>query len=162
MKIQPFKSNPNVIAELVDLILYCQNIEAGLGIPMAEQPDVFEIPDYYQNRGGQFWVSFDDDGHVAGCIGLLRVTDTTAVLKKFFVYPQFRGRPVSLGWQLYQTLLEESKHRGFQRLVLDTPEGEHRSHRFYERQGFVQCSYEDLGVEYAFPDRDSRFYQLTL
>lgn len=110
MKITTFKSQPTVIAELVDLILYCQNTEAKLGITMAEQPDVFAIADYYQAPGGQFWIAFDD-GHVAGCIGLLRVSATTAVLKKFFVYPQFRGQPIRLGWQLYQKLLTQAKKR---------------------------------------------------
>ena len=162
MKITVFKHNPRVVAELVDLILYCQNTEAKLGITMAKQPAVFAIPDYYQTSGGQFCVAFDEAGHVAGCIGLLRVSATTAVLKKFFVYPKFRGHPISLGWQLYQTLLQGAQASSFQRLVLDTPEAEHRSHRFYERQGFKQCRYEDLGVDYAFPNRNSRFYVLAL
>ncbi|WP_461215083.1 GNAT family N-acetyltransferase [Lacticaseibacillus sp. GG6-2] len=162
MQISTFKSNPVIMAELVDLILFCQNSEAHLGIAMADQPDVFEIEAHYQATGGDFWIAQDDAGHVAGCIGLLKLTPTTAVLKKFFVYPRFRGRPQSLGWQLYQTLIQAAHARGLTHLVLDTPEGEHRSHRFYERQGFTRCRREDLGVSYAFPDRDSRFYQLTL
>nr|WP_252904148.1 hypothetical protein [Secundilactobacillus silagei] len=82
MRITTFKNDPTVVAELVDLILYCQNTEAKLGITMAEQPDVFAISDYYQTSGGQFWVALDNTDHVAGCIGLLRVSATTAVLKK--------------------------------------------------------------------------------
>ncbi|MFD1485140.1 GNAT family N-acetyltransferase [Lacticaseibacillus baoqingensis] len=162
MQIAPFHTDPHIIAELVDLILYCQDTEAKLGITMAEQPDVFMIPDYYQAPGGEFWVAQTDSGKVAGCIGLLKLSPTTAVLKKFFVYPQFRGRPVSLGWQLYQTLVAAAKQKGLSRLVLDTPEAEHRSHRFYERQGFTRCTRADLGVDYPFPDRGSRFYQLSL
>ncbi|KRN25052.1 GNAT family N-acetyltransferase [Lacticaseibacillus camelliae] len=162
MHIAAFESDPHTIAELVDLILFCQDGEAKLNITMAEQPDVFAIPTYYQVPGGGFWVAKDEAGHVAGCIGLLKLTATTAVLKKFFVYPQFRGRPVSLGWQLYQVMLQAARAKGFTRLVLDTPEAEHRSHQFYERQGFTRCRREDLGGDYAFPDRASRFYQLNL
>lgn len=162
MQIAAFESDPHTIAELVDLILFCQDTEARLGITMAEQPDVFAIPEYYLGPGGGFWVAKDEAGHVAGCIGLLRLTATTAVLKKFFVYPQFRGRPTSLGWQLYQVLIQAARAKDFTRLVLDTPEAEHRSHQFYERQGFTRCRREDLGGDYAFPDRASRFYQLNL
>lgn len=161
MEISPYTPNVHTTAELIDLILFCQNTEAHLNITMAEQPDVLAIPAYYQARGGQFWVA-KAAGHVAGCIALLPVDNTTAVLKKFFTYPQFRGKNDHLGWQLYQTLVKEAQRLAFKRLVLDTPEAEHRSHRFYERQGFVQVPFAQLGVNYAFPDRHSRFYQLTL
>ncbi|WP_390410231.1 GNAT family N-acetyltransferase [Lacticaseibacillus jixiensis] len=161
MQIEPYHDDPKHLAELVDLILYCQNTEAHLNIKMADQPDVFAIAEHYQAPGGNFWLALEQQ-HVVGCIGLLPVTPTVAVLKKFFVDPEFRGQPHVLGWQLYQTLLTAAKAQGIKRLVLDTPEAEHRSHRFYERQGFIQCQLADLGVTYAFPDRQSRFYQLTL
>lgn len=161
MQLSPYRSDPQTTAELVDLILYCQNTEAKLNITMAEQPDVLMIPDYYQARGGEFWVAKDHD-HVAGCIALLPVDKHTAVLKKFFTYPQFRGGNVHLGWQLYQMFLAYAQAHDFKRIVLDTPEGEHRSHQFYERQGFKQISFDELGVDYAFPDRHSRFYALNL
>ncbi|EFR88930.1 gnat family acetyltransferase [Listeria marthii FSL S4-120] len=48
MKIKHYANNPKHLAELVDLINYCQNIEADLDIKMAEQADIFEIEDYYQ------------------------------------------------------------------------------------------------------------------
>ncbi len=162
MHISTFNSNPLIIAELIDLILFCQNTEAHLGITMAEQPDVLTIPATYQAPGGDFWVACSPDRHVAGCIGLLRLTPTVAALKKFFVYPQFRGRPTRLGWQLYATLLAAATAKGITRLVLDTPEAERRSHHFYERQGFIRCQKADLGVDYHYPDRASRFYQLTI
>lgn len=161
MEISPYVTDPQRTAELIDLILYCQNTEAHLGITMAEQPDVLMIPEYYQARGGEFWVATQAQ-HVAGCIALFPIDAHTAVLKKFFTYPQFRGQTVHLGWQLYQTLHHFVKSAGFTRLVLDTPEGEHRSHQFYERQGFVQVPFDQLGVNYAFPDRHSRCYVLSL
>jgi N-acetylglutamate synthase-like GNAT family acetyltransferase len=161
MQILPYMPDPQTTAELIDLILFCQNTEAHLGITMAEHPDVLMIQDYYQARGGQFWVA-TQDGHVAGCIALLPVDHDTTVLKKFFTYPQFRGGAVHLGWQLYQTLLTYAQAQPFKRLVLDTPEAEHRSHQFYERQGFKQITFDQLGVTYAFSDRHSRFYALNL
>lgn len=42
------------MAGIVDLVNYCQNIEAHLDIKMVEQSDLFMIKDYYQKKGGSF------------------------------------------------------------------------------------------------------------
>ncbi|WP_461226275.1 GNAT family N-acetyltransferase [Lacticaseibacillus suihuaensis] len=162
MIIAPLTQTPHHTAELVDLVNYCQNIEAKLAIKMAEQDDIFQLDDYYRRPGGEFWGALTDDGRLVGCIGLLPLDGDTAVLKKFFTYPDFRGRPHHLGLALYETPLKAAKDRGLTRLVLDTPENEHRSHSFYERQGFTRIDRDQLGVAYAFPDRDSRYYELRL
>lgn len=161
MKIQPLTQTAHHTAEIVDLINYCQNIEAKLAITMAEQDDIFQIDAYYRRRGGEFWGARADE-RLVGCIALLPLNDETAVLKKFFTYPEFRGQPHRLGQALFTTFLNAAQAQGFKRIVLDTPENEHRSHHFYERQGFVRISREQLGGQYAFPDRDSRYYALKL
>lgn len=161
MQIIPYQNNPQYQAELVDLINYCQNIEAKLNIKMAEQDDIFQIQTYYQAKGGNFWIALEND-KVVGSIALLPLDHQTAVLKKFFTYPDFRGQPQRLGAKLYQTLLDFAQEHSFQRIVLDTPEGETRSHYFYEKKGFKQVSSEDFNANYPYPDRDSRLYQLIL
>lgn len=90
MEIKHYANNPKHLAELTDLINYCQNIEANLDIKMAEQADIFEIEDYYQKQGGQFWIALHDN-KVVGSIALLPFDKETAILKKFFTYPEFRG-----------------------------------------------------------------------
>lgn len=82
MEIKEYENNPYHLAQLVDLINYCQNIEAKLDIKMAEQDDIFQIENYYQNRKGQFWIALENE-KVVGSIALLRIDDKTAVLKKF-------------------------------------------------------------------------------
>lgn len=138
MRIKPYETNPHHLAQLVDLINYCQNIEAKLNIKMAEQDDIFQIETYYQAKGGNFWIALDDTNKVVGSIALLPLNENTAVLKKFFTYPEFRGQPQRLGAKLYQQLITFAKDNHFQRIVLDTPEGETRSHYFYEKNGFLQ------------------------
>lgn len=157
IKIEPFENTPKHTAQLVDLINYCQNIEAGLNIKMAEQDDIFQIKDYYQRRGGQFWLATDDK-QVVGSIALLPIDNHYAVLKKFFTYPDYRGNPHRLGVQLFELLIQFAKNQNFREIVLDTPENEHRSHFFYEKHGFKLISREKLPVSYQFPDRDSRIY----
>lgn len=161
MQIESFQENPQHLAQLVDLINYCQNIEANLSIKMAEQDDIFQIKDYYQAKGGNFWVALEDD-KVVGSIALLPINHQTAVLKKFFTYPKFRGQPNRLGAKLYQQLINFAHEHNFQRIVLDTPEGETRSHYFYEKNGFKQVTPAQFKADYPYPDRNSRLYELFL
>lgn len=161
MQIKSYQDNPHHLAQLVDLINYCQNIEANLDIKMAEQDDIFQIKDYYQAKGGNFWIALDDD-QVVGSIALLPIANNTAVLKKFFTYPKYRGQPIRLGAQLYQEFIEFAKQHNFDRIVLDTPEGENRSHHFYEKNGFKQIAPENFKANYPYPDRNSRLYELLL
>lgn len=161
MQIKSYETNPHHLAQLVDLINYCQNIEAHLNIKMAEQDDIFQISNYYQAKGGNFWIALNDN-QVVGSIALLPLDKQTAVLKKFFTYPQFRGLPNHLGKQLYQHFIDFAKENNFNKIVLDTPENETRSHYFYEKQGFKQVSPTEFNYDYPYPDRDSRLYVLTL
>lgn len=161
MDIKPYENNPLHLAELVDLINYCQNIEANLDIKMAEQNDIFQIESYYQKKNGQFWIALESN-RVVGSIALLPIDEKTAVLKKFFTYPEFRGEPHRLGRKLFQNFTEFQLGNGFKTIILDTPENEKRSHFFYEKNGFKQISREELTVEYPYPDRNSRIYQKRL
>lgn len=158
MEIKPFENNPKHLAELVDLINYCQNIEAHLDIKMAEQSDIFEIEAYYQKQGGQFWIALQNNS-VVGSIALLPVNQEIAILKKFFTYPEFRGHPVRLGQKLFDCFYAYYSSHNFSRIILDTPENESRSHFFYEKQGFQQISRDQLDIDYPFPDRNSRIYE---
>ncbi|MCP9313885.1 GNAT family N-acetyltransferase [Liquorilactobacillus satsumensis] len=157
MKIQTYTDQPEFVAGIVDLVNYCQNIEAHLDIKMVEQSDLFMIKDYYQKKGGQFWLALDND-QVVGTIALLPITADVAVLKKFFTYPQYRGDPHRLGSKLFSQLIEFAQVQAYKKLVLDTPEGEERSHYFYEKKGFHQIAREQLTINYPYPDRNSRIY----
>lgn len=161
MEIVRYEENPQHLAELVDLIHYCQNIEAQLAIKMAEQSDIFAIKSYYQAKNGEFWLALKEN-HVVGSIALLPINHEVAVLKKFFTYPEFRGDPVRLGTRLFETLLDYAIDKDYKRIVLDTPENEKRSHFFYEKNGFKQIDKDSLKVSYPFPDRDSRLYEKYL
>ncbi|WP_125588359.1 GNAT family N-acetyltransferase [Companilactobacillus jidongensis] len=162
MKIETYKNNPQTLAGLVDLIEFCQNDEAHLDIKMIEQSDVFEIPEHYQATGGNFWIA-KDNGLTVGSIGLLKLDNKNGVLKKFFTYPKYRGNPVRLGQKLYEQFIDYAKNEvNLETIFLDTPEGEQRSHYFYEKQGFKLINRDKLAANYEFPDRNSRIYKLNL
>ncbi|SDW10641.1 GNAT family N-acetyltransferase [Paenibacillus sp. CF384] len=146
--------------EIVDLVLYVQNSEFHLNIGIEEQSDILDIPTYYLADGGNFWVALNEAGNVIGTIGLQQLTEELYILKKFFIYSDYRGKAFSL--ELFNELIIYAKKQGIKTVILDTPSIATRSHRFYEKNGFKGISKQDLPVHYDYPDRDSLLYRLNL
>ena len=71
-------------------------------------------------------------------------TNEVAVLKKFFVYKDYRGKEVGIGTGLYEALLDFAKKQGFSKVILDTSSKATRSHGFYKKVGFKESDKEDL------------------
>ena len=145
--------------QIIRLILGIQNDEAGIGLPLDEQPDLKNISAAYQEGGGEFWLALDG-GHVIGTIGLMMKGNHCAVLKKFFVEAPCRSRKIGLA--LYQELLSKAREKGIEHIILDTPSVARASHRFYEKAGFRQIHKDELPVPYEYPDRHSLLYMLDL
>lgn len=146
--------------EIVDLILYVQNSEFQLNIAIDEQSDILDIPKHYLANGGNFWVALNEEGKVIGSIGLQRLANDTCILKKFFIYKEYRGKGYSDG--LFHAFIQYAKSRGVKTVILDTPSIAARSHRFYEKNGFKEISKASLPVPYVYPDRNSLLYALNL
>lgn len=148
--------------EVIKLILHIQNVEYEVGISVKDQPDILDIHSSYIMNGGNFWVALNNKGKVVGTIGLQKATNQTAILKKFFVYKEYRGKEIGIGTGLYETLLNFAKNQGFSKLILDTPLKAKRSHGFYKKVGFKEIHKKDLPIKYDYPDRDSLLFQLKL
>lgn len=148
--------------EVIKLILHVQNVEYGVGISVEEQPDILDIQSYYIKDGGNFWVALNDNDEVVGSIGLQKKTNEVAVLKKFFVYKDYRGKELGIGTGLYEALLDFAQKHGFSKVILDTPSKATRSHSFYKKVGFKEIAKEDLPIQYDYPDRDSLIFELDL
>ncbi len=148
--------------EVINLILHVQNVEYNVGISAEEQPDILDIESNYLNNGGNFWVGLNDQGEVVGSIGLQKKTNQVAVLKKFFVYKNYRGKEIGIGASLYEVLFDFAKKQGFTKIILDTPSKATRSHSFYKKVGFKEIDKEDLPIQYDYPDRNSLIFELDL
>lgn len=148
--------------EVIDLILYVQNVEYEVGITIEEQPDILDIKKNYIDNGGHFWIALNQEGNVIGSIGLEKKTKKVAVLKKFFVYKKYRGREHGVGMKLYNSLLDFAKNQNISTIILDTPSKANRSHNFYKKVGFLEISKEALPISYEYADRDSLIFRLDL
>jgi len=77
--------------QVIDLILQIQNDEFQVGLPLAEQPDLLDVPSYYEKDGGAFLLALAG-GLVIGTLAFMNYGAGNAVLKKFFVRADHRGR----------------------------------------------------------------------
>lgn len=155
MKIIPYQEKYK--EQIIDLILHIQNEEAKINLSLEEQPDLLDIPSYYQNNGGEFWIAVDGDT-VIGTLALMNKGNGNAVLKKGFVRADRRKHGILT--QLYDVLMDFSRAKGFTTFVFDTPSVATDCHRFFEKRGFKRISKQDLPFNYTYPDRNSYLYML--
>lgn len=120
-----------------------------------------DIPHYYIEKNGGFWIAVDDNDDVIGTIGLMNKYPY-GVLKKFFVNPKFRGSKAGISGQLYEKLIEYAKKCGLKAILLDTPQACVRAHSFYDKKGFKKFSKENMPVKYDYPERNSDLFMLKL
>ena len=147
--------------QVIRLALHCQNDGSRPKVTVEHQPDLLCIQEKYIDAQGGFWVAVDN-GKVAGSIGLMRAGGGIGILKKFFVYEPYRGRPHHLGQRLFGVLIAFALDKGLTQIVLDTPKNTDRAHCFYEKAGFQIIEKSDLPVLYDYPYADSDFFLLNL
>lgn len=146
---------------IIKLVLHCQNDGSRPLVSVDDQPELLCIREKYLESGGCFWVA-KENGQVAGSIGLMNCGNGIGVLKKFFVYEDYRGEPHHLGQKLYAELLTFAQKYSFREIILDTPKNTDRAHGFYDRAGFIKISKDDLPIVYDYPYKDSDFFLLKL
>jgi N-acetylglutamate synthase-like GNAT family acetyltransferase len=158
MTIEPLQSADN--SQVAAFVLGIQNGEFNLGFAPHEQPDLLSLSEFYTASG--FWVA-KVDGELVGTIGLQRLDEETAILRKMFVKRELRGATPKVAQHLFDRLLTTARQLRFRTIYLDTPAIASASHRFYERNGFVEVMDKlTLPTTYRYPDRDSRVYRLKL
>lgn len=145
--------------DVITLALHFQNDGSRPSISVSDQPDLLCIAEEYIDNGGNFWVA-KDSNKVVGTIGIMRYSNEIAILKKFFVYEEYQGKPVHLGQRLYQMLLDYARQQHFHTLVLDTPKNTTRAHKFYVSAGFKKIDEKELPIKYHYPIATCDFFIL--
>lgn len=156
IKIIPFETEyQNQIAALIPGI---QNGEFGLPLTIADQPDLLQIPSFYQSGKSNFWIALDGN-QVVGTIALLVLDDKNAALRKMFVKKEYRSTGTAK--QLMDTLLSFAKANGLQHVYLGTVDVFQAALRFYEKCGFKKIDKENLPAIFPLMPLDNHFYQYT-
>ncbi len=151
---------PGDAQAVIDVILPIQREEFGVSITAEDQPDLADIPGWYQVGVGQFWLA-ERDGLAVGTIALKDIGDGAVALRKMFVRPEGRG-PAGAASALLATALEHARAHGVRQIWLGTTDRFLAAHRFYEKNGFAQVEVDDLPAAFPRMAVDTRFYRLTL
>ncbi|PZR30453.1 GNAT family N-acetyltransferase [Caulobacter segnis] len=151
---------PGDAQAVIDVILPIQREEFGFSITAEDQPDLADIPGWYQTGAGQFWLA-EQDGRAVGTIALKDIGGDAVALRKMFVRPEGRGAAGAAA-ALLATALEHARTHGVGEVWLGTTERFQAAHRFYEKNGFTQVAADDLPAAFPRMAVDTRFYRLAL
>lgn len=157
MRVFPFiAAHGDAVARL---IVGIQRGEFGIPITLEQQPDLADIPGFYQTAGGGFWVAVDGAG-VVGTIALKDIGGGQAALRKMFVAASHRGGGIGVAKTLLGTALDHAGRAGLTEIYLGTTDKFVAAHRFYEKHGFSPVAAEHLPPAFPRMAVDTRFYQL--
>jgi len=144
-----------------DLILPIQREEFGIDISYDDQPDLQNIPAFYQKGNGGFWVALD--GHaVIGSIALIDIGGGLVALRKMFVAAPYRGRAYGVAQQLLDYVIAQARASGVTDIYLGTTAAFKAAHRFYEKNSFELVDEYDLPESFPRMAVDTRFYRMML
>jgi N-acetylglutamate synthase-like GNAT family acetyltransferase len=152
---------PEYTTSVIKLIVAIQREEFGLAITAVDQPDLNDIPHFYQRGKGNFWIALHRQS-VVGSIALLDIGAGQAALRKMFVQREFRGSVYGTAKLLLTTLLEWAKTHKIRKIFLGTTAKFLAAHRFYERNGFKEISQTELPKQFPIMSVDTKFYQYVL
>ena len=150
-----------VLQGVLNVILPIQQREFDIPITEGDQPDLANIPGFYQTGTGGFWVARSND-RVVGTVGLKDIGQRQAALRKMFVAAPFRGREFGVAEKLLNALLAHARTKGVAEIFLGTTEKFLAAHRFYEKRGFIELQKADLPKAFPIMAVDSKVYVLRL
>jgi N-acetylglutamate synthase-like GNAT family acetyltransferase len=156
IKIEPYTDQYK--QQVLDLIVPIQREEFAIPITAAEQPDLQQIPAFYQKDNGNFWVAITDTG-VVGTIALLDIGDHQGALRKMFVHKNYRGKEHGTGQLLLNTLLAWAQQKGYTEIYLGTTAKFLAAHRFYEKNNFTEVEITELPAAFPRMAVDVKFYR---
>lgn len=152
---------PAFSSGVADLIVPIQRAEFSIDITLDDQPDLQDIPGFYQNGTGNFWVALDG-GRVVGTIALKDIGNGQAALRKMFVAQSHRGKDFGVAQELLETLLGHARMVGLHDIFLGTTDAFKAAHRFYEKHGFVLMDADALPASFPRMAVDTRFYRMPV
>lgn len=145
---------------IVDLITTIQIEEFGVATSAEKQPDLCDIPGYYQQGKGNFWLAFMDD-ELIGTLALKDVGNNVCALRKMFVKKNYRGKQHGVAAAMMTTLLDWAQEQGVREIYLGTVDVYHAAHRFYEKNGFVEVVRDEVPDSVPLMDVDVKYYRYS-
>lgn len=159
IQIQPFENQYK--DQVVDLILTIQQKEFQVPITINEQQDLLDIPNFYQQNHGNFWLALYE-GKVIGSIALIDCGENVGAIRKMFVKKEFRGKEYGIAQKLLDLLTTEAQKAGMTNLYLGTLERLQAAIRFYIRNGFEAIEKQNIPSVFPFMPVDTHFFEKNI
>ena len=133
--IRPFNQGDQAAVE--KLVLTIQRDEFGLDLTAENQPDLKNIMSFFSRVGSAFWVAVPaSDRTLIGCIGLEAIGGPVAVMRKFMVHRDWRGRKLGVADALHTQFVEHARLIGALQAALSTVSSTKAAQAFYARAGY--------------------------
>ncbi len=104
-----------------------------------------------------FWYATDHTGNIIGSVGLKKIDEDHAEIKKFFVVSAYRGKGVAQ--QLMATMIKAALKHHFKYLVLGTVDILQGAQKFYSKCGFVEIKKKQLPANFEACPLDTVFFK---
>ena len=108
----------------------------ALGVDLCFQgfeQELAGLPGKYASPEGRLYIAFVGD-QPGGCVGLRKIAEGIAEMKRLYVRPLFRGQ--GIGRQLVLALVKDCRQLGYSRMRLDTLPSMKRALELYRAMGF--------------------------
>ncbi|EPR44546.1 GCN5-related N-acetyltransferase [Desulfovibrio sp. X2] len=160
---------------VIGLISRIQREEYGLPITPEQQPDLTDVPGFYRQGRGNFWVALETGAaargpgsadEVVGTIALKDIGGDAAALRKMFVRADRRGRgpdgSPGVARSLLAHALDHARAVGLRSLFLGTTPFFLAAHKFYARNGFREIDPAELPPTFPLMHVDTKFFRMDL
>ncbi|MCA0983502.1 GNAT family N-acetyltransferase [Halobacillus yeomjeoni] len=147
--------------QVSELILHIQQEEYNIEITKDDQPDLMNIPAFYQVRKGNFWVA-EIGGRVVGTISLLDIGNNEVALRKMFVAEEYRGSSFKIALRLLNRAISWAADHSIKTIFLGTTPQFLAAHRFYQKNGFIKIDQKELPSTFPIVKVDKFFYKFQV
>lgn len=144
--------------DVINMILPIQQIEFGVPVTIADQPDLKAVGTVYQKGKGNFWVAVDNN-QVIGTVALIDIGNKQVALRKMFVEQHYRGKVFGVAQQLMDTIIDWCWQREIDEIFLGTINVMEAAKKFYLKNGFEEVEKDWLPKAFPLMKVDNKFFK---
>lgn len=113
---------------------FCLSIFEEMGWPKGFAYGLENLKEFFSGSREVFFLAKDGE-KIVGCAGLKELSKTEALLKRFYIAKDFRGRGVSD--LILSKIKDFAKKKNYKSIFLDIFQDNLRAKRFFQKRGFL-------------------------